>query len=80
MLATVGLEFLLSGNDGYVHHLTGGKNMKQYLGHEVELYGTKSIRTIDNTPPGGASSAIEQPVFRIKTLKDLGAPCRSSGR
>lgn len=69
-------EYTLTDANGVLHHLSGGSKMQQHIGHEVQMFGTSSVRTIDTTPPGGASSAIEQRVFRIKSVKDLGLPCR----
>lgn len=70
-------EYTITGRDGVLHHLADGSKVKSYVGHEVQLTGTPSIETIDTTPPGGASSAIEKPVFRVKTVKDLSATCQS---
>lgn len=71
-----GVEYTLIDRDEILHHLSGGKSMKQYLGHQVELYGENSVRTIDTTQAGVASSAKEQAVFRIKSVKDLGPNCQ----
>jgi hypothetical protein len=74
-------EYTITDKDGLLHHLTEGpKLLKSYVGHEVQLTGTPSIRTIDTTPPGGASSAIEKPVFRVRTVKDVAATCQSLAR
>lgn len=75
-LQRAGMEYTLIDKDEMLHHLSGGKNMKQYIGHQVELYGANSLRTIDTTQAGAASSAKEQAVFRIKSVKDLGPTCQ----
>ena len=70
-------EYSVTDKNGVIHHLSDGGKVKHYVGHEVQLTGTPSIRTIDTTLPGGASSAIEKPVFRVKTVKDVAATCQS---
>lgn len=74
-------EYTITDKDGMSHHLSeGSKLLKSYVGHEVQLTGVPSTRTIDTTPPGGASSAIERPVFKVKTVKDVAVTCQSSPR
>ena len=70
-------EYTITDRDNTLHHLSGGaKLLKSYIDHEVELTGTPSTRTIDTTLAGGASSAVVQPIFRVKTVKDVAATCR----
>ena len=70
-------EYTITDKSGMLHHLSGGsKLLKPYVGHDVELTGTPSIRTIDTTVAGGASSAIEKPIFQVKTVKDVAATCQ----
>lgn len=74
-------QYTITEKNGLLHHLSGGsKLLKSYVGHEVQLTGKPSIVTVDATLPGGASSAVEKPVFRVKTVKDVSATCPSSGR
>jgi len=71
-----GVEYTLAGKDGVLHHLSGG-NLKQYVGHEVQLSGKPSIKTIDTSQPGAASTAREVPIFVVKSVKDTGSTCQS---
>jgi hypothetical protein len=64
--------------NGTKHRLAGsGKQLKPQIGHEVELTGKPSSRTIDNTPPGGASSVIQQYVFEVKGVKRIADACKT---
>ena len=70
--------YSLLGNDGIKYRLAGSsKQLKGYVGHEVELTGKPSSRTLDNTPAGGASSVIQQYVFEVKSLKHVSLNCRA---
>ncbi len=69
-----GYYILVDANNEY-QRLSDNKAFKRLIGHEVRLTGTPEIRTIDNTPAGGASSAIEQHFFRVKTVQDVTPNC-----
>jgi hypothetical protein len=43
--------------------------------HEVRLTGKPAIRTVDTTPPGGASSAKEVRYFQVKGAVDVSPKC-----
>ncbi len=74
-----GYYILVDTNNEY-QRLSDNKGFKKLIGHEVKLTGTPEIRTIDNTPPGGASSAIEQHFFRAKTVQDVAPNCQAYGK
>lgn len=74
-----GFYILVDRNNEY-ERLSDNKNLKKLLGHEVKLTGKPAVRTIDNTPPGGASSAIEQHYFIVKTVQDVTPNCQAYGR
>jgi hypothetical protein len=76
-LQKFGVEYILTDKNGLLHHLSGGK-LKQYVGHEVQLSGKPSVKTVDTTPPGAASSALEVPIFVVKSVKDVGATCQAA--
>jgi hypothetical protein len=70
--------YFLMDKDGTKHRLAGaGKQLKPQVEHQVELTGKPSSRTIDNTPPGGASSVIQQYVFEVKSVKRTAENCRT---
>jgi hypothetical protein len=64
--------------NGTKHRLAGSsKQLKGHVGHEVELTGKPSSRSIDNTPPGGASSVIVQYVFEVKSVRHVALTCKA---
>jgi len=74
-----GFYILVDTNNEY-QRLSDNKSFKKLLGHEVRLTGTPEVRTIDTTPPGGASSAIEQHYFKVKTVQDVTSNCHAYGK
>ncbi len=74
-----GSYVLVDTNNEY-QRVSDNKSLKKLVGHEVKLTGTPETRTIDTTPPGGASSAIEQRYFRIKTVQDVTPNCHAYGK
>jgi hypothetical protein len=64
--------------NGTKHRLAGSsKQLKAHVGHEVELTGKPSSRSIDNTPAGGASSVIQQYVFEVKSVRHVALTCKA---
>ena len=76
-LREAGVQYTLTSKDGVLHHLSGGK-LRPYVGHEVELSGKPSIKTVDTTVSGAASSAKEIPIFVVKSVKDIAPSCQSA--
>jgi hypothetical protein len=71
-------QYWLMEADGTKHLLAGaGKQLKGYVGHQVELTGKPSSRSIDNTPPGGASNVITQYVFEVKSVRHIALTCKT---
>jgi hypothetical protein len=70
-----GWQYFLNEGDGTQEQLTGYSKLKEFVGHEIEITGVRGVRTVDNTPPGGASSVITRSVVSVKTVKDLGKAC-----
>ena len=69
--------YMLTDSTGTSQRLSGSRNLlKQFVSHEVELTGKPTIRTIDTTQAGAASSAIEQHVFEVSTVKDIAGACQ----
>lgn len=71
-------EYTLTDSTGTVHRIAGsGKKLKPHVGHEVELTGKPSWRTLDTTLAGGASSAKTQYVFDVKSVKPIADNCKT---
>ena len=70
-------NYTLTDNDNTLHVLTGATSkLSHQVGHQVEITGKPGIRTIDTTPEGGASSAREQPVIEVKSVKHIADTCK----
>jgi hypothetical protein len=73
-------QYTLIDKDGAVHQLSGAANkLGHQVGHQVELTGKPGIRTIDSTPQGAGSSAAEQAVLEVKSVKQIATTCKSAG-
>jgi hypothetical protein len=73
-------DYTIIDSNNTIHILTGAANkLGHQVGHEVEVTGKPGIRTVDTTSLGGASSAVEQPVFQVKSVKQIAARCKSTG-
>jgi hypothetical protein len=70
-----GWQYFLNERDGTQEQLTGYSKLKDFVGHEILITGVRGVKTVDNTPPGGASSVVTHPVVNVKTVKDLGKGC-----
>jgi hypothetical protein len=70
-----GWQYFLDERDGTREQLTSSSKLKDFVGHEIRISGARGVKTISNTPPGGGSSVIMQPVINVKTVKDLGKGC-----
>jgi hypothetical protein len=68
-------QYILVDKDNTFQRLSNYRSLKQLVGHEVRLTGKPEIRTIDTTPPGGASSSIEQRYFQVKSAVDVSPNC-----
>jgi Protein of unknown function (DUF5818) len=69
--------YTLTEDDGTTHELSGGaRNLRSHVGQEVEITGKPGTKTVDNTPPGGASSVVELAVFQVKSVKQVADQCK----
>ena len=72
-------QYSLIEGDGTDDQLSGNaKKLNPLVGHEVELTGKVVIRTEDTTSVGGGSSALQFPVFEVKSVKPIADTCRSA--
>jgi hypothetical protein len=68
-------QYFLVDRDGVAKVLSNNSKLKNLAEHEIKVTGKPMIRTIDTTPPGGASSAIEKPYFEVKTVTEISPNC-----
>lgn len=70
-------RYTLIDEDGTSRELVGsGGKLKHQVGHQVEVIGKETTRSVDRTLPGGASNVIQVPVFQVKSVKQVAAKCK----
>lgn len=72
--------YILVDQNNEYQRLSDNKSLKKLVGHEVRLTGTPEVRSIDNTPAGGASSVTQQHYFRVQTVQDVTPNCHAAGK
>jgi len=70
-------QYTLTDKDGIVHQLSGAANkLGHQVGRQIEVTGKPGIRTADTTNAGAGSSAVEQAVFEVKSVKQIAPTCK----
>ena len=70
-------EYTLTDNTGTIHQLSGGANkLGHQVGRQIEITGKPGMRTVDSTLAGAGSSAVEQAVFKVKSVKRTADTCK----
>ncbi len=78
-LSYAGGQYFLVDSSGAKHELSGSTNkLKDQVGHEVQIAGKPSTKTIESTSYGAASSAEVVPVFEVKSAKRIADTCGPS--
>lgn len=74
-------HYRLTDSSGKTYQLSHEVNkLTHYVGQQVEVTGKSGVRTVDTTGAGtGESTAKEQPVFFVKSVKQIAATCTSAG-
>ena len=76
-LQTVHGHYTVADKSGNNVELSGAANkLGRLVGHNVQVSGTPGTRTSDTTTQGSASSAVEIPVLKVQTVKDMGKGCQ----
>lgn len=76
-LQTVRGHYTVTEANGNKVELSGAANkLGKLVGHTVQVSGTPGIRTSDTTTQGAASTAVEIPVLKVTTVKDMGKGCK----
>jgi hypothetical protein len=71
-----GGHYWLTDSNGEKYQLQSQANqLQKHVGHTVELTGTDTVRTVNTTQQGNASTAHQQHVFKVKTLKHIAETC-----
>ena len=73
------LRYSVVGQDGTVYNLTGSTaRLSPYVGHEVEITGKPTVKSIDTTNEHSASTVEEIPALDVKTVKELSKTCNAT--
>ena len=73
-------HYRLTEDNGTSHQLQSEANkLKSHVGHEVQITGKTTIRTVDTTVQGSESSAKEEKVFKVTSVKHVADTCTSAG-
>ncbi|MGC2108305.1 MAG: hypothetical protein WA655_02240 [Candidatus Korobacteraceae bacterium] len=74
-------HYRLTDSNGAVYQLSNEANkLTHYVGQQIKVTGMMGVRTVDTTIQGAASSAKEQPVFKVKTVTHVADTCKSPGQ
>ena len=75
-LTTAENHYYLTDSSGKQTFLSGEANKLVHLvNHQVQVTGVSTVKTYDTTAAGAASSAVERPVFKVKSVKDVAPSC-----
>lgn len=77
-LQSSGGRYTIRDNNGILHLLRGDdRTLSRYVGHEVQVTGTRFTKTTDTTVQGEASSVKEQPDFRVRDVRNISDTCNA---
>ncbi len=75
-LQSSGGHYWVAGKDGTIYDLTGSTaRLSRYVGHQVEITGKPTVRTLDTTVSHAASTAEELPALEVKSAKEMSGTC-----
>jgi hypothetical protein len=73
-------RYILVDKDNTYERLSDTSKLRNLVSHEVKVTGKRAMRTVDTTPPGAASSAVEVRYIEVKTVSDISPSCQAYGR
>ena len=70
------IRYSVVGQDGTIYNLTGDTGMlRPYIGHEVEVTGKPTVKSLSTTEKDIASTVEEIPALDVKGVKELSKTC-----
>jgi hypothetical protein len=67
-----GFQYTVTDKNGKSYNLTGNTGkLSHYVGHQVEITGAPTIKTIDTSEQNAASTVQEVPAFKVKSAKQV---------
>jgi hypothetical protein len=74
-------HYRLTEDNGTKHQLQSQANkLSKEVGHEVEVTGKPAVRTVGTTVQGTASTAHEEPVFKVSSVKRVADTCTAAAK
>jgi hypothetical protein len=71
------LHYTVVGSDGTVYNLTGNTaRLSHYVGHEVEITGKPTVRSLSTTMKNAASTVEELPALDVQSATELSKTCK----
>jgi len=78
-LQNYSMRYSVVGDDGTVYNLTGATNiLRNYIGHEVEVTGKPTVKSLSTTMERAASTVEELPALDVKSVKELSKTCTAT--
>ncbi len=75
-LRSANTHYTVTAEDGTVYNLTGDTaKLSRYVGHEVEVTGKPTVKSLDTTMKEAASTVEELPALDVKSAKELSKTC-----
>jgi hypothetical protein len=70
------IRYSVVGQDGTIYNLTGATGkLRPYIGHEVEVTGKPTVKSLSTTEKDAASTVEEIPALDVKSVKELSKTC-----
>jgi hypothetical protein len=71
-------HYFLTDSSGTMYQLSGAaQKLQAHVGHTIEVTGMTGTRTVGTTVQGSASTAKEQQVFKVKSIKHIADTCKA---
>jgi hypothetical protein len=75
-LQNVGIRYSVVAQDGTAYNLTGNAaRLRPFIGHEVEITGKPTVKSLSTTEKDIASTVEEIPTLDFKSVKELSKTC-----
>ena len=76
-LQYAGGSYSLTDSSGKVYRLAYSNKLNHHAGHEVQITGKPSVKTIDTSQQNIEPSAREIPIFEVKTVTHVADTCKA---
>ncbi len=73
-------RYLLVDKENMYERLSDTSKLSKLVGHEIKVSGKRTMRTVDTTEAGIASSAKEIRFIDVKTVTDVAPHCQAEGQ